>query len=382
MVAVAAGTFTVVTSEMLPVGLLTPMAGALRVSEGTVGLTLTITGLVAAASAPLVAPAAGRLDRRTVLCALMGLLAVANLLAAWAPGFAVMVVARVLVGLGMGGVWALAAGLAVRLMPARSAGPATSVIFSGVALASVLGVPAGAYVGELLGWRAAFAAAGVLGLVVLGAMVLALPPLPAEQAVRLGGVLRLVGVPRVRTGLAVVALLVTGHFAAYTYVRPVLEQVGGHGAALIGTLLLVYGVAGVAGNFAAGAAGARSVRATLAAIGAVLAGSVLLVPVAAAPLVGAVALLAAWGFAYGGVSVTTQSWLLAAAPGAREAASSLFVGVFNAAIAVGAMAGGRVVDAVGPAAVMWLGGVLALAALAVVLAAPVRSAAARGRGAP
>jgi predicted MFS family arabinose efflux permease len=114
--AVAGATFTVVTSEMLPVGLLTPIGDALHVSEGTAGLTLTITGLVGALSAPLLTPLLGRLDRRVLLCSMMALLTLGNLLAAWAPNFGVMVIARVLVGVGMGVVWAVAAGLAVRLV--------------------------------------------------------------------------------------------------------------------------------------------------------------------------------------------------------------------------------------------------------------------------
>jgi predicted MFS family arabinose efflux permease len=159
---VATGIFTVVTAEMLPVGLLTPMGAALQVSEGTAGQTLTTTGIVAAVAAPLVVPALGRVDRRRALVALMGLLAAANLLAASAPAFGVMVTARVLVGIAMGGVWSLAAGLAVRLVPAGSVGRATATIFSGIAVASVLGVPAGTFLGALAGWRAAFVAVGAL----------------------------------------------------------------------------------------------------------------------------------------------------------------------------------------------------------------------------
>ncbi|MBX7468749.1 MFS transporter [Streptomyces sp. MAG02] len=362
--AVAGATFTVVTSEMLPVGLLTPIGAALKVTEGTAGLTLTVTGLVGAVSAPLLTPLWGRFDRRTVLCALMAVLAVGNLLAARSPSFAVMVAARVLVGVGMGGVWAIAAGLAVRLVPPRSVGSATSLIFSGIAVASVLGVPAGTYLGELADWRAAFLAAGGLALVVLVALAVLLPPLPAEQDVRLGGVLRLFGEPKVRTGLGVVALLVTGHFAAYTYVRPALEEVSGVSAGMIGTLLLMYGVAGVAGNFAAGAGAGRSPRSTLLVISSVLAATVLLVPVLGGSALTAGVLLAVWGLSYGGVSVSTQTWLLASAPRTREAVSSLFVGVFNGAIALGALAGGLAADAAGVGAVMWLGGGLAVAALA------------------
>jgi predicted MFS family arabinose efflux permease len=361
--AVAVGTFTVVTSEMLPVGLLTPIGDTLRVTEGLAGLTLTVTGLVAAVAAPLLTSALGSFDRRLVLCALMAVLTLGNLGAAWSPNFGVMVAARVLVGIGMGGVWAIAAGIAVRLVPSKSVPAATSAVFGGIAVASVLGIPAGAYIGAYAGWRAAFGAASGLAVLVLAAMAVSLPKLPAEGPVRLAGVLRVAGVPRVRTGLLVVAFLVTGHFAAYTYVRPVLESVSGVGAGMIGTLLLAYGVAGIAGNVAAGAAAARSPRGTLMVISAVLASSVLLLPTLSGALLVVGVLMAVWGLAYGGVSVATQTWLLAAAPDAREAASSLFVGVFNGAIALGAFAGGRIADGFGVTSVMWAGGVLALAAL-------------------
>ncbi|XLE02410.1 MFS transporter [Streptomyces sp. 184] len=372
MATVAAGTFTVVTSEMLPVGLLTPLSRSLYVSEGTAGLTLTVTGLIAALSAPPVTAAVGRMDRRVVLCSLMVLLATANVLAAWSPNFAVMMAARVLVGVGLGGVWSLAGGLGVRLVPAASVGPATSLIFSGIAVASVVGVPAGAYIGELVGWRAAFLAVAGLALLVAAAMAVLLPPLPAEEAVALGGVLRLIGNARVATGLAVVFLLVTGHFAAYTYVRPLLEDVSGVGASMIGTLLLAYGIAGVTGNFAVGARVGRSLRGTVLVIGATLAGSLLLVPLLLVPplglsVAGAAVLVVVWGLAYGGVSVSTQTWLGLAAPRAREGATSLFVAVFNGAIALGAFTGGRMVDGFGTRSVLWLGGALALGAVAVTL---------------
>ncbi|MFJ1741060.1 MFS transporter [Streptomyces microflavus] len=363
VVALALGTFTVVTSEMLPVGLLTPMGESLRISEGVAGLTLTITGLVAAVSSPVLVSMLGRTDRRMALCVLVAVLVVGNLGAAWAPNFGIMVVARILVGIGMGGVWAIAAGLAVRLVPAKSVGPATSLVFSGIAVASVLGVPAGTYLGAAAGWRSAFLAAAGLGLVVLLAAAVLLPRLPAERAIPLGGVMGLFGNAQVRTGLIVVGFVVTGHFAAYTYIRPVLEDVSGVGAGMIGTLLLVYGVAGVAGNFVAGAGAARSPRRTLLVISAVMAATVIALPWLGGSVALAAVLMAVWGLSYGGVSVSTQTWILLAAPDAREAASSLFVGVFNGAIALGALIGGLAADGVGITAVMWVGGALVVGAL-------------------
>lgn len=367
--AVALGTFTVVTAEMMPVGLLTPMGDALGVSPGTAGLTLTITGFVAAVAAPPATPIAGRMDRRTVLVLTAVLLAVANLIAAAAPNFAVMVAARVLVGIGMGFLWTFAVGVAPRLVPEHAAAKATSIVFSGVAVASVLGVPLGTFLSGLAGWRAAFAAVAGLGLVAAVVMALLLPRLPAEGPVRVGGVVGTLRIPAVRAGLALTALLVGGHFVAYTYVRPVLEDTLGAGAALIGTLLLVYGVAGVVGNFTAGALAGPNPRRALAVIGVGLAAVMPLVPFLGATGVGAAAVMVVWGLAYGGVSVSTTAWIAAAAGKDREAASGLFVGVFNAAIGGGALVGGAVVNTVSLPGAMYLGGGLALAALGVAVMA-------------
>ncbi|GGV32677.1 MFS transporter [Streptomyces longisporoflavus] len=367
VLAVAATTFSVVTTEMLPVGLLTSLSSGLGVSDGTAGLTVTLPGVVAALAALLLPVAVRRADRRTVLCALMALLAAANLASALAPAFGVLLAARVLVGVCIGGVWAIAAGLGARLVREESAaGRATTVIFSGIAVASVLGVPAGTFLGELAGWRWAFVVMGAFALAVAGLLATLLPPLPASAAVRLGTFPGLLRGARLRAGLLVVLSLVTGHFAAYTYVRPVLERVPGLNAGLISGLLLVYGVAGIAGNFAGGALAARDPRRTLLAISAGLAAVVLLLGPAGGSLPASVALLVAWGLAYGGVSVSTQQWITAAAPRARDAASALFAAVFNAAIALGALTGGLVADGFGTTEVLWLGAGLAAAALVVV----------------
>ncbi|MYR43576.1 MFS transporter [Streptomyces sp. SID5910] len=363
---VAAATFTVVTTEMLPVGLLTSLSAGLGVSPGTAGLAVTLPGVVAAAAALLLPVAVRRADRRRVLCVLLLLLAAANLLCALATGFAVLLAARTLVGVCIGGVWSVAAGLAVRLVPAASVGRATAVVFSGIAVASVLGVPAGTFLGEVAGRRWAFAVLALLALAVAGALALLLPPLPAERPVRPGAFGRLLRSPRFARGLTAVALLVTGHFAAYTYVRPVLERVPGTGAGPVSALLLVYGLAGVAGTFALGALAARDPRRALLTVSAGIALAVALLIPAGASLAASTALLVAWGLLYGGVSVSAQSWLSAAAPEAREAASGLFAGVFNAAIALGAFTGGRVADGPGLASVLGLGAGLALLALAAV----------------
>ncbi|MFI7703479.1 MFS transporter [Nonomuraea sp. NPDC049480] len=347
----AVGTFTLVTSEMLPVGLLTSIAADLGVSTGTAGLMMSAPGLVAAVSAPVLALAARRLDRRAVLLGLMALLAAANLAGALAPVYPVMLAARVLTGVAIGGFWAFAAGLGVRLVPERHVGRATSIILAGVSVASVLGVPAATFVSSFAGWRTAFAAMGVLALALLALLAATLPPLPGEGPVRAGGV-----PGPLKILLLLTVLVVSGHFAAYTYVRPFLEQVSHAGPWLVGTALLVYGAAGVLGNFAAGARAARNPRPVLIILAVLMA-----LATAALPLIGVpLAALVVWGLGYGGVGVTLQLWIMRS--GGGELGTALFVGAFNLSIALGSLIGGRVVDGVSISAVMWLGA--ALSALA------------------
>ncbi|HWD81134.1 MAG TPA: MFS transporter [Kribbella sp.] len=359
----AATVFTVVTAEMLPVGLLTPMGESLHVTTGAAGLALTATGVTSAVAAPVLPLLLGKLDRRAVLGGLMVLLAVSAFVAAVTSTFLVLMIARVLMGISIGGVWLFTVGLARRVVPEHAARPATSLIFSGIGIASVLGIPAGAYIGELAGWRWAFAGVSVLALALAVALSIYLPSLPPERAVRLCDVREVLKLDQVRVGLALVALIVTGHFAAYTYVRPLLEP---HVApTLIGAFLLAYGVAGVLGNFLTGAV--RPHRA-LTAIAAGIALTALAMPTIGATAAGSLVLLVIWGLAYGGTTVSTQAWGHAAAPNAPEASSAVLVGVFNGSIALGAFTGGRVADPFGKATVTWVPAVLATAALVVVLA--------------
>lgn len=350
VLSVAVGTFTVVTSEMLPVGLLTSIAASLGVSDGTAGLMMSLPGLVAAASAPVLAIATRRLDRRVPLLGLAALLAVANLAGALAPNLPVMLAARVLTGVSIGGFWAFAAGLGPRLVPGHSVGRATSIILAGVSVASVLGVPAATVIASAAGWRTSFAAMAGLALVLLVLLAVLLPAMPGEDSSagprkRLPGGLGVV--------LASTVLVVTGHFAAYTYVRPFLEQVAGAGPALVSAALLVYGVAGVAGNFVSGARASRSPRPVLVVLALLVAVATAGLALSWPPLV----LLVVWGLGYGGVGVALQLWIMRV--GGGELGTALFVGAFNVSIALGSFTGGRVVDGLSTSSAMWLGAALA-----------------------
>ncbi|MBT2383727.1 MFS transporter [Streptomyces sp. ISL-11] len=363
--AVTLGIFCLMTSELLPVGLLTPVGDALDVSEGTAGLMVTVPGIVAALSAPVVTVATGRIDRRLVLGILVGMVGAANLASAFADHFAIVLAARFLVGIAVGGFWAIAGGIALRLVPEEQVGRAMAVIFGGVETASVLGVPTGTLIGDLSGWRTAFAAVGGLGLTALVLMVFLLPPLPASESLTFAELPRIFKDNRgVRVGIAITFLLITGHFVAYTFVRPILQDAGISGSR-ISMMLLIFGVAGITGNFIAGAKVAQHVRTIVLTISVVLTAAMVLFAVTGGGMATGIVLLILWGLGYGAVPVSLQTWILKAAPDATEAASSLYVSMFNFSIALGALIGGFAFDHLAMTSVLWIGAGLAVLTLAV-----------------
>lgn len=354
------GIFAIVTSEILPIGLLTAIGTDFGISDGTTGLTMSLPGIVAAVAAPAVTLTTARLDRRVMLCVLMAVLAVADVLAAVATSYWVMLISRVLVGLTIGGFWSIGAGLAGRLMPPHAVGTATAVIFSAVPLGSVLGVPAGTFIGNLFGWRTAFLVLAVLAILVLAALLLLLPILPAHQVTSPRVLLDLLRTRGAAIALMATFLIVLAHFGTYTYITPFLQDVTGLPPAAVSAVLLAYGIAGITGNFLAGKATATRLRAAFATSGCLIAATTLLLPSAGGTIVGALVLLVVWGLAYGGVPFCSQASFIAAAPHAPEAATVVFTSSFQASFALGAFLGGRVVDSFSVSTVMICGGLTAL----------------------
>ncbi|WP_404813096.1 MFS transporter [Comamonas avium] len=322
--------------------------------------------MLAALFAPMVVIAAAGMDRRQLLCGLLMLLVLANIASALAPSLEWMLIARVLVGLCIGGIWAIAGGLAARLVPASSIGLATSIIFGGVAAASVLGVPLGAWIGDMLGWRWAFVCMAVLSAVVLLLHMVFLPPLAANNVATVRQFRKLLTVRSVQMGLCLTLLLVAGHFAAFTFVQPLLLSVSGFEARWMGVLLFVYGMAGIAGNFLAGTVAARHTLPTLTVITLGLLWVPLMLLAVGDSQMGGGSVLLIWGLVYGGVSVGLMTWMMKVAPQALEVVTALYVAVFNIGIALGAWVGGKVVDDMGLTANLWLTATLAAGAALVV----------------
>lgn len=371
VVAVAIGTFVVVTVENLPMGLLTAIGGGVGVSDARVGLLVTVSGLVAAVTAPLLPVAIRRADRRVVLLALILLTVAANAVFALTSSYLVLLVARLLMGVSIGGFWALAAGLGVRLVPAAAIPRATAVIFFGAMAANVVGVPLGTFLGEVTSWRAAFALTAALALLLTIALGLLLPALPPDEPVLLRTLAVQLRTPAVRAGVVVTFLLVSGHYAAFTFVSPILQDISGVTPTFIGPLLLAYGVCGLIGNFAGGAWAGRNVRSTVIAVSLTLAAALALFPVLGRSVIGGTVLLLVWGFAFGGLPVSVQTWIIKAAPRGIEAATGLNTFMFNLAIAGGALVASAMAGAVSVTGVVLLAAVLVvLTPAAVATASP------------
>lgn len=366
VLSVGIGAFALVTTEFLPVGLLPAIAADLGISKGQAGLMVTIPGVIAAFAAIFVTVGSGKIDRRFVIMGLIGLLVVSNLIVALAPSFALILLGRVLLGIGVGGFWAIGGAIGPRLVPAVSAGRATSLIFAGISLGTVAGVPAGALIGELVGWRVAFGSAAAIALLVLLAQFWLLPALPPTQPVRLRQLPALFGIRKARLGLIATALIFIGQFAAYTYITPFLTQVSGMSAAAVSALLLTYGVSGFIGNLIGGWAVGKSVRAALIGTGLVLGLSVLALPLFGASQIAATVLVAIWGLAFGAMPISVQTWMFKAAPDLMEGGGALFVATAQIALAGGALVGGLAVDFLGVHSAMLAGGLFSLACAAAI----------------
>ena len=365
---VALGSFVLVLSEFLPIGLLPAIADDLHVGIGTAGLMVVATGLVGAVAAPVVTVSTSRVDRRVVLVSLTILLVVADGLAAVAPSFGVLLVARMLLGVGIGGFWAIGAGIAGRLVRPEVVIRATSLITAGVSVATVVSLPLGALVSSLASWRLAFVIGGALGLVALVLQLAMLPRIPALQQVRFGTLGSLLRIPRARVGLIAAAFLFAAQFAAYTYVAPYLQDLVGVGPDTVTIALLVFGVAGIVGNFAAGVTLGRSVLGTIGVSKVVLAASVVLLPLLAHSVVGVFVLLVVWGLVWGALPLGMQTWMASASPAGSETGLALFVTTIQLAIAAGSVLGGVAVSSFGLAADFWLAGAVAVVGAVVLLA--------------
>ncbi|WP_186112709.1 MFS transporter [Burkholderia gladioli] len=371
--ALALGVFGLVTAEFLPASLLTPLAASLGITEGTAGQAVTVTAAVALVTSLLIAVLTRGIDRRRVLLAFSVLLVISNLLVASASTFLAILLGRVLLGIALGGFWTMSAATAMRLVPAAMVPRALSIIFSGVAVATIAAAPLGSYFGHLIGWRNVFYAAAAIGALALAAQFATLPSMAPSGTTRLRTLLDVLRRPTVGIGMFAVTLVFSGHFAFFTYLRPFLEDVAGVGVNALSAILLGYGVANFLFTPVAGRALERGLRPMMIAMPALM-----VVLGAALALFGKLTaldavLVALWGAAFGGVPVAWSTWVTRVVPDEAESAGGLIVAAIQLAISLGAAAGGVVFDTHGATGVFVAAAVVLVVAVTTIVAGvPVR----------
>ncbi|MFP3991963.1 MFS transporter [Streptomyces sp. E11-3] len=367
LLALATAVFLTVLTETLPAGLLPAMSADLSVSESAMGQSVTIYAIGTALTAiPLTAATAGWRRKRLLATAMTGF-ALANTVTAFSASYGLTMVARFVAGVAAGVAWAMLVGYARRMAPAHLRGRAIAIVLAAIPIALALGVPAGTFLGEAVGWRAMFALMTVLALAVIAAVAVLAPDYPGQRPEGRTPVLRTLALPGVIPVLVVTLLFVLAHTILYTYIATFLGEFGMGGST--GLVLLLFGGASMVSIWIVGAQIDRRLRsltiasallvAVAAAALAVLAGSPVLVYLAAI----------LWGLGWGGVPTLLTTAVGDAGSEAADAAQAILVTLWNAAMAGGGVAGGVLLGILGAAALPWSVLALLVPVLVVVLAA-------------
>ena len=355
-----------IASEFMPVSLLTPIAADLHATEGMAGQAISISGLFAVITSVFIATVAGRFDRRHVLVGLTAVMLASLVLIAQAPNFAVLMAARALLGVVIGGFWSLATATVMRLVSADAVPKALGIIYTGNAVATAFAAPIGSYVGGLIGWRGVFWALTPIVVVNLVWQWFSLPSMPAQAANPVGKLFGLLKRRNVAFAMAGVMLTFGGAFTVFTYLRPFLEGTTHVDVLGLSLLLLGLGLAGFVGTYGATAL-----------LNGHLYGLLRWLPLALAALtfglwaVGrfywpVAVVLVAWGAVNAAVPVAWSTWLSKGIADEPESGGGLLVGAIQLAIMLGATFGGLLLDHFSIGATLVGGTVLLVAASLVI----------------
>ncbi len=370
LLALTAGAFGIGTTEFVIMGLLLQVSADLHVSIAAAGLLISGYALGVAVGAPLLTIATRRVPRKTVLLALMAIFTLGNIACALAPNYELLMAARVVTSLAHGTFFGVGSVVATGLVPPERRASAIAVMFTGLTAATMLGVPAGAWLGLHFGWRSTFWAVALIGVFAFAVLAAFVPRSRADaQHAPLRDELAVLVRPQVLLGLAMTVLGFAGVFAVFTYIQPLLTGVTGLSDGAVSPILLLFGVGLAVGNILGGKLADRApmpaVLGTLAALAAVL-GAMrfgIRTPVGAAVFVGLL------GIAAFATVAPLQLRVLDKASGAgQNLASSLNIAAFNLGNALGAWVGGVVIER-GPGleSLGWVAALLTLAGLAIAL---------------
>lgn len=361
--------FAIGTTEFVIVGLIPTVAADLGVSLPSAGLLVSLYALGVAVGAPLLTALTGRLPRKTLLLSLMALFTAGNLLAWQAPGYETLVLARILTGLAHGVFFSIGSTIATGLVPKEKAASAIAIMFTGLTVALVTGVPLGTFIGQHFGWRETFLAVSALGVIAfIGSLLFVPAGIRHTPPASLAQQARVLAEPRLLLVYAKTAVGYGGSFIPFTFLAPILQQVSGFNAGAVSLVMLVYGVSVAIGNIWGGRLADRHGPIPALKIVFALLAVVLLVLNFTAPhrwLV--IATVLAWGAVAFGNVPALQVYVVKQAerftPQAVDVASGLNIAAFNLGIAAAAWLGGLIVTHLGLMHTPWIGAVVVLGAL-------------------
>lgn len=368
LLALTISAFAIGTTEFVIVGLLPTIAQDLGVNLPSAGLLVSLYALGVAIGAPVLTALTGKVPRKTLLLTLMVLFTLGNLLAWKAPGYETLVIARILTGLAHGVFFSIGSTIATSLVPKEKAASAIAIMFTGLTVALVTGVPLGTFIGQHFGWRETFLAVSALGLVAFVGSLLYVPSsIKHSKPASLLQQVQVLGQPRLLLVYAMTAVGYGGSFIAFTYLAPILQQVSGLGANAVGLVMLVYGVSVAFGNIWGGKlADRRGPVAALKLIFLLLAAVLLLLTFTAPHPVLVIITVLLWGAVAFGNVAGLQVYVVRQAehftPRAVDVASGLNIAAFNLGIAGGAWGGGLIVEHLGLFHTGWIGALVVLGA--------------------
>lgn len=369
LLALTLSAFAIGTTEFVIVGLVPTVAADLGVDLPSAGLLISLYALGVAIGAPVLTALTGRWNRKTVLLSIMSLFVAGNLLAWQAPDYSSLIIARILTGLAHGVFFSIGSTIATGLVSKEKEASAIAIMFTGLTVALVTGVPLGTWIGQTFGWRATFLVVSLLGVVAIIGSVLLIPgDLKQPAPARLSQQLAVLTQPRLLLVYSMTAVGYGGTFVAFTYLAPILEQVTGFASSAVGLIMLVYGVSVAVGNIWGGRLADRlGAVPALQIIFALLALVLALFTLTASHPVAAVLTVLIWGaFAFGnvpGLQVYVVQLAERYTPQAVDVASGLNIAAFNLGIAFGAVVGGQIVTDLSLTDTPWIGALIVVLAL-------------------
>ncbi|MDM0035321.1 MFS transporter [Variovorax sp. J22P271] len=370
LLALTISAFAIGTTEFVIVGLIPTIAADLQIGLPSAGLLVSLYALGVAIGAPVLTALTGKLPRKALLLGLMALFTLGNLLAWKAPGYETLIAARILTGLAHGVFFSIGSTIATGLVPKEKAASAIALMFTGLTVALVTGVPLGTFIGQHFGWRETFLAVAALGVIAFIGSALFVPSdIRHRPPASLGQQLRVLAEPRLLLVYAKTAIGYGGSFIPFTFLAPILTEVSGFSPGAVGGVMLVYGLSVAAGNLWGGKLADRlGPVPALKIIFALLAAVLLLLTFTAPHKWLALATVLLWGaVAFGnvpGLQVYVVQQAERHAPQAVDVASGLNIAAFNLGIAGAAWAGGLVVTHLGLVHTGWIGALVVLVALA------------------